>query len=76
MPDLHSLLSAAIDDVNFLESHLELLEIAIEQLETSDDELCLRSSLALINVFLAHAQYHYRELQDYLNRAIEVSSND
>lgn len=73
--DLHSLLSAAIEEVYSLELHLELLEIALEQLENSNDKLDLRSSL-LINLFLSNAKCHYEELRMHLNQAVEVSGND
>lgn len=73
MPDpdiLHGLLCAANDELQFLEAHLELLEIAIEQLENSDAKVDLRASL-LVTVFLSNARCHYQELRMHLRQAFD-----
>lgn len=76
MPDMHSLLSAALERIYFLEAHLELLELALEQIENSDNHFDRRASL-LLNLYLSHAKNHFDQLSVELDRARqEVSNND
>lgn len=65
--NLTSLVIAALDELGRLEALLELVELAIDQLETRD-KFQIRLEL-LLSSYLANASNHMDELETHLENA-------